>query len=119
MSNQPVRVPSEEDFLAAFGVAPIESAPADGYWCYRFENGHGHNLRFSFNTHEGSVQTVWESEGHDVCTVVHEMLEELRIHDEPGEASIAATFANVSDVRTRKIVQILPQLEVSWSTLRI
>lgn len=119
MSHGFTQVPSETDFLAAFGVEPVEAAPQDGFWCYSFESDDGSAVRFSFNVHERSVQTVWMSKGRAVCTVVHENADEIRINEGVGSASISATFAHGHDgCRTHLRLQIIPDLEISWSSLR-
>jgi len=74
-------VPSELDFLEALGVEPIESIPTEGYWCYRVPWSGSSMLRLSFRTHERSIQTAIEDGGRDQIVVVHEGLEELKIHD--------------------------------------
>jgi hypothetical protein len=113
------QVPSENDFLAAFGVEPIESAPQDGFWCYSFESDDGNAVRLSFNIHERSVQTVWMFKGRAVCTVVHENADEIRISNEVGAANISATFAHERDeCRTQLRLQIAPDLEINWTSLR-
>lgn len=119
MSTGSTDVPSETDFLAAFGVDPLEAAPQDGFWCYSFESERGETVRFSFNAHERSVQTVWESNGRPVCTVVHENADQIRIHEEAGQASITVEFAHARDeCRTQLRLRVFPELDISWSSLR-
>ncbi len=120
MSTGFTDAPSETDFLAAFAVEPVESAPQDGFWCYSFESEGGDAVRLSFNAHERSVQTVYESNGRAVCTVVHENAEQIRINDEKGEVSITVEFAHGRDeCRTQLRLRVLPELEISWSSLRV
>jgi len=119
MSNGFTEVPSETDFLAAFGVDPVESVPQDGFWCYSFESDSGDAVRLSFNVHERSVQTVWVSNGRTSCTVVHENADQIRINDGDGGAYIFVDFAHKRDeCRTQLRLRVLPELEISWSSLR-
>jgi len=119
MSTGFTDVPSETDFLAAFGIDPDESVPPDGFWCYTFESEGGDVVRLSFNTHERSVQTVCESNGRAICTVVHENADQIRINEGRGEASIIVEFAHGRDeCRTQLRLQVHPELEISWSSLR-
>ena len=120
MSTGHTDVPSETDFLAAFGVVPVDSAPQDGFWSYSFESKDGDAVRLSFNAHERSVQTLWESNGRPVCTVVHENAVHIRINQEAGQASITVEFAHERDeCRTQLRLRVLPELEISWSSLRM
>lgn len=119
MSHGFTKVPSESEFLAAFGVEPVESARQDGFWCYSFGSEDRDAVRFSFNIQERSVQTVWESKGRAVCTVVHENADEIRINDSGGEASISVDFAYERDeCRTQLQLRVLPNLEITWASLR-
>lgn len=119
MSHGFTKVPPESDFLAAFGVEPAESAPQDGFWCYLFGSENGDVVRFSFNIQERSVQTVWESKGRAACMVVHENADEIRINDSGGKASISVDFAHERDeCRTQLQLRVLPDLEITWSSLR-
>lgn len=119
MSTEFTLAPSETDFLASFGVDPAEALPEDGFWCYLFESDDGDAIRLSFDIHERSVQTVWESKGRVVCTVVHENASEIRINDDGGEASISVDFSHERDeCQTQLLVRVLPDLEIKWSSLR-
>ena len=111
--------PSEEEFLIALGAEPIESEPMDGYWCYRFLSPTGDAIRLSFNTHEPSVQTVWESNGRPVCTVVHEGVSRIWIEDKDGCTRILASFAEQRDYKVTLEIQVLPELDIQWATLQI
>ena len=116
MTTTPTTIPSENDFLAAFGVEPVEAEPADGYWCYEFTTEDGDALRFSFNAHEHSAQTVWFSRGRPVCTVVHENTSAIRLE----EQAIRVEFVQEpSECRTTLSVQVFPELEVRWSSILI
>ena len=116
MTSAPTTIPSENDFLAAFGVEPVEAEPADGYWCYEFTAEDGEGLRFSFNVHERSVQTVWTSRGRPVCTVVHENASAVRVE----EGAIRVEFIHEpNECRTTLHVQVFPEVVVRWSSILV
>ncbi len=119
MSTGFTDAPTETEFLAAFGVDPMEAAPQDGFWCYSFESAGGEVVRFSFDVHQRSVQTELESNGRVVCTVVHENADHIRIIEGADQASIMVEFANAPDeCRTQLRLRVFPDLEISWSSLR-
>jgi hypothetical protein len=113
MADEICTAPSAEDFLATFGVEPSEARPRDGGWTYTCEDEDGGRLRFSFNTHERSVQTCFEMNGRRAWTVVHESVERVWIDD---RERICASFTG--DLTVKLTVQVFPQLEVEWSALR-
>lgn len=119
MTSAPTAVPSENDFLAAFGIAPVESQPADGYWSYSFSgDNEDEELLFSFNAHERSVQTVWVAQGRQVCTVVHENAATVRIVQSHGRSALVVEFVHEpGECQTHLQVQILPGPQVHWSSV--
>lgn len=116
--SAPTSAPSANDFLAAFGVEPVEARPQDGYWCYAFDAGRGLTLRFSFCTHDTSVQTRVIVDGRTVSTVSHEGASEIRILDEGRMARIEVTFDSSLALTTHLVVDVLPEVRVTWASLR-
>lgn len=107
-------VPDELAFLEAFGVEPTHSAPAEGFWCYRFEDEARCALSLSFNILERSVQTVQETEGRVTSTVSSEGGLSLRIVGDTLEGE-----CHVGEARTRVLITVAPRIEVSWATLLV
>ncbi len=106
-------VPSELDFLEAFGVEPEESVPSDGFWAYTFRDQHGGVVRLSFDTHARSLQTTLLSHGRELGVVVHEDLARLWID---SETRLCATFTTETDTRLELTVSE-QGVRVSWSSL--
>jgi hypothetical protein len=113
MSPLPTSAPSETDFLAAFGVRPVEAAPGDGYWAYNFDGPGDSRVRFSFNTHQGSVQTACFVGVQRLAAVVSEGAESIRIGD---DERIHVVFAD--PVGTTLTVAVFPVATVDWALLR-
>ena len=63
--------PEEYELLSFFETDPVESNPSDGFWCYETSNIDGRSLRFSFNSHERSIQTTIMLNGNEISTVSH------------------------------------------------
>ncbi len=105
-------IPSETDFLAAFGVEPEDSAPSDGYWAYTFEGPGDSHVRLSFNTHEESVQPARFVGGVKVATFVSEGAESIRIGD---DECIRVNFAGAPS--TTLTITFFPSVSVQWSSL--
>lgn len=113
-SGARMKFPSEQDFLEKLGIEPIDSKPEDGYWCYELPSEHVPVLRFSFNVHEGSVQTSWQSGAEVFATVVHEGALELRV----TSTSIHVDFeASAESRRTSLELIVVPRLETRWSSI--
>lgn len=115
--GDPCSVPSESDFLDAFGIEPQQAKPEDGFWSYRFADGGGVVLLLSFDIHEGSLQTSLLIDDVVVSTIVTEGLERLWIDERSGQSTLRATFSNVG-VATSANVEIEPRIVVRWQTLR-
>ena len=114
MSTDIFEVPSENDFLTAFGVDALEAVPEDGFWAYEFiGNDKNCRLILSFNTHESSIQTVLKIKEGETNTVVHEDARKLMI---TSDDCIEASFE--SERYTSSLhVRIFPKIEVTWSIL--
>lgn len=111
MTHRPTSVPSETDFLASFGVEPVESAPEDGYWAYIFDGPGGSSVRLSFNTHEGSVQTACLVGDQQVAVMVSEGAESIEIgEDERIRVLFSATGMTLT-------VTVFPVASVEWASL--
>ena len=118
MADQ-MQVPTELDFLTVFGIIPEEARPGDGYWCYRFEGAEGVSLRFSFNTHERSVQTILTCNQEPLAVVVHELAESVEILQHGAHARIHAVFSVAShECQTLLRILVLPKVHVQWSSIR-
>jgi hypothetical protein len=107
--------PTEDDFLAAFGVTVDESRPADGYWAYTFEGEMGTTIRLSFNTHEHSVQTTIATPAGTVSTISCEGARRIEIGEEGRR--IVAGFAP-GRLNVRMVLYVRPRLELTWSGLQ-
>ena len=107
-------VPDELSFLESFGVEPLESAPEDGYWCYRLADGAGGAVRLSFNVLERSLQTIQEFGGVGKATVSCEGAVSLRLADD-GTSLNGECRSEGS--RTTLELQVMPHVEVTWATL--
>jgi hypothetical protein len=114
MSTDIFEVPSENDFLAAFGIDALESIPEDGFWTYEFI-GHDKKCRLilSFNTHETSIQTMLETKEGETNTIVHEDARKLAI---TNDDCIEASFWSEKYTTTLHI-RIFPKIKVTWSIL--
>ena len=108
---------TEHELLSFFESDPIESIPADGFWCYELKDKTGISLRFSFNMHEGSMQTVIVLGAEEVSTVSHEGLFSLKIEKNAGSESLKAEFDG-NDYQTALELHIKPQIHVHWSSLK-
>ena len=109
--------PSEEEFLAAFGVEPAESDPSHGYFLYAFEDCGGPlNVMISFNAIERSFQVRLLIAGRDVIVVSSEKVESLRIQQDGRSSGLRAIF-NVDGVISEAEVIVSPALSCRWWTL--
>ncbi len=112
MSQLPTSAPSETDFLASFGVEPVEKAPGDGYWAYVFDGPGGSRVRLSYNTHEGSVQTAVFVGDEQLAVLVSEGAESIQIGE---DGRIRVTFSG--SATTTLTVTVFPMASVEWSSL--
>ncbi|MBK7757213.1 MAG: hypothetical protein IPI35_12605 [Deltaproteobacteria bacterium] len=103
--------PAEDDFILQLGQVAAEAEPKDGFWAYVFDGPLHSAVRLSFNTLEGSVQTVQSIGGVPVMTVVAEGAEALRID---GDVILATFHGNPKLTLT---LRVAPTLTVEWSSL--
>ncbi len=103
-------MPEAEDFLAVYGVEPLESQPADGYWAYGFEDKYSNRVILSFNAHEQSLQTRIIASGVPLATVSAEGLRRLWL----DESEVRAEFER-KDLAL--VLRVSPSLDVRWSLL--
>lgn len=112
------RYPDEDAMWGAFQVEPEQAVPEDGFWLYRFGDSQGVTLWFSFNTHEGSVQTRMSLAGCDLMTVLQERAEYLAIVDGDEGPRLWGGFAG-KEAHTALIIRVFPKVSVEWSTLAV
>ncbi len=110
-------VPSELEFLEAFGIDPEDSCPSDGFWSYRFECVSGIILVLSFDQHAGSIQTALFLGDHELSTVSHESSESLKIVVAGGRGRLIGICMSREEV-TELTVEIDPRICVRWASLR-
>lgn len=110
--------PTEIDFFAAFGVDPVEARPHDGYWCYTFDGDNGVTLRFSFCTHDTSVQTCLLVQGRVISVISGEAASCIQILGDGRTAGIKVSFEPAS-TRTTLLIEVFPQLQVTWGSVRL
>lgn len=108
---------NEHELLSFFESDPVESMPADGFWCYEIKDKTGILLRVSFNMHEGSVQTVIDLGAKEISTVSHEGLFSLKIENDAGSECLKAEFDG-HDYQTALKLHIKPQIHIHWSSLK-
>ena len=112
MHNQ-FTYPDELALLEYFASEPTDRVPNDGYWLYEVTDKRGITLRFSFNTHEHSVQTVLLLSGEIIETVCHEGAEALTIDGK----NLNCIF-KFEDSKALLVIKLEPYITISWSTLR-
>jgi len=96
--------------LATYGVEPVESLPADGYWAYVFAGPGTSKLGFSFNTHAGSVQTAIFVGDDQVGVFYSEGAVAMRFDE---DERIRVTFGGAASLT----VTVFPTAAVEWSLL--
>lgn len=112
----PLAFPSEEEFLETLGVLPIEAAPEDGYWAYRFDDGSGVTLTLSFEIFEKSIQLRTHVGDRELETVVSEGASRLVLRQSPGSTGFYAEF-EFDQGRSRLEVEVAPRILVAWTVL--
>ncbi|MFM9860704.1 hypothetical protein RUR49_19790 [Pseudoxanthobacter sp. M-2] len=109
--------PSEEEFLAAFGVEPAESDLSVGSFLYVFEDCDGPlKAMVSFNAVERSFQVRLLIAGRDVIVVSSEKVESLRIHQDRRSSSLRAIF-DIDGIISEAEVIVSPALSCRWWAL--
>jgi hypothetical protein len=109
--------PSEEEFLAVFGVEPAESDLSVGYFLYVFEDSGGPlKAMVSFNVTERSLQVRLLIAGRDEIVVSSEKVESLRIHQDGGSSGLRAVF-NIDGMVSEAEVIVSPTLSCRWWNL--
>ncbi|MGB3692878.1 MAG: hypothetical protein WBG70_16110 [Spirulinaceae cyanobacterium] len=111
-------IPSELEFLEAFGVEPKNAKPSDGFWDYIFEGENGLSLRLSFNQHEGSIQTALIQGKFEIATISHEGAENLEIVSMVNGNTKLLGTCNYGNETINLVIEISPKLYVSWSSLK-
>jgi hypothetical protein len=118
MSITYFNVPSELDFLEAFGVEPQEAKPSDGFWCYMFKGEDELSLMLSFNQHEGSIQTTLMQGDFEIFTVSHEGAENVEIVSTvDGELQLLGA-CNCRGETINLVIGFSPKLYIHWSSLK-
>lgn len=113
MSMSPTSFPLPYEFLSSFGVEPIEAAPEDGFWAYEFAGPTRSRVRFSFNIHEGSVQTTCFMGDEIIALSVSEGALSISIEQ---EARIHITFEDC--MRKTLTIFVLPTVHLEWIALQ-
>ena len=109
--------PSEEEFLAAFGVEPMESDLSVGSFLYVFEDCDGPlKAMVSFNAVERSFQVRLLIAGRDVIVVSSEKVESLRIHQDRRSSGLRAIF-DIDGIISEAEVIVSPALSSRWWAL--
>jgi len=106
-------IPKEAELVEFFGREPVERSVEDGFWSFAVTDKRGVKLRFSFNLHERSVQTMLSVGEAVIETVSHELAARLQIKG----TQLQTTF-NGSDTKTLLVVEITPSIKIAWSTLQ-
>lgn len=112
-----MNIPEEYELLSFFESEPVESEPSDGFWCYEAGDLARVCLRFSFNLHEGSVQTTLIFNNEKVGTICHEGLLSMKIANDAGVESLKAEFDG-HDYQTKLELRIKPEIYVYWWSLQ-
>jgi hypothetical protein len=113
MNRQVFVTPSEESLDEFFGSKAVHTVPAEGFWRYEHLRSDGLKLSFSFHLHEQSMQTdVWQDQ-ENLCSVSHENATSLSVID----GSLIGEFLGAGQ-ETRLKINLNPNLEVRWSSLR-
>jgi hypothetical protein len=74
-----LRIPDNHELRGFFEADPMEAEPADGYWAYEIADARGVALRFSFNTHERSIQAQLSLGNNLLCSVSSEGATAMRL----------------------------------------
>ena len=109
----PTSAPSQTDFLASFGAAPVEAVPEDGFWAYEFDGPSGTRVRLSYNTHDGSVQTACLIEDRLLAVMVCEGAKSIRIGE---DERIHVAFSCQAGMALT--ITVFPVASVEWASMR-
>ncbi|NKC16810.1 MAG: hypothetical protein GKR94_32840 [Gammaproteobacteria bacterium] len=113
-----LNVPDELEFLDFFGSEPVESAPEDGYFCYKAVNERGGiELFFSFHEIEGSIQSRLVLNNEELMVVSGECVEEIRMQRDASGEYLSCLF-NVTGVESKASVYIRPRLKIKWHMIQ-
>jgi len=110
-------VPDETELLDFFESEPVDVCPDDGFWCYEVKDTQGLLLRFSFNTIEGSAQTVVIVNGVTVSSVCHEGATSMRLSSTGDKRLLLVEFKEPTHQTTLKL-SWQGGVSCIWSSLR-
>ena len=109
-------VPQEAEFKSLPGLAVVERAPEDGYWCYDITDPHGVTLRLSFDILQRSVQADFLVDRLELVSVSQEGATALLIGGAPDEPWIRCEFRS-RDAHGSLQIAIAPRITMRWATL--
>lgn len=112
------KIPTELDFLEAFGIEPEVSEPSDGFWSYRFEDTNGLSVVVSFNQFEESLQTALFQGDQEITTVSHEGAQSLKIVEMKSQKPKLLGTCDCRGETIKLVVELDPHLYVNWSSIR-
>lgn len=110
--------PSTDDFLEAFGIAPIEEDPSLAYCRYVKQASEGEmEIDISFSAVSESFQVVLRCGGREVATISSERVKLIEIRSDDSGSGIHAVF-DIGDVTSEAFVMLEPEPRCHWWTLR-
>jgi len=107
----PLDYPSALDLLIFFGTEPIEEGDVT---TYEVQDDSGLVLSFSFDTSEGSIQTIVKQYGRVVSLTSQECLTRMWIDGDTFRAEFES-----GNYRITLAFKIYPFLQLKWSGLRV
>lgn len=110
--------PNTDDFLAEFGIEPVEEDPSMAYCRYvKMAPGGELEVDISFSAVAESFQVVLRCGGHEVATVSSEKVKSIELRHDGSGSGVHVVF-DIHGVTSEALVTLEPELSCSWWTLR-
>lgn len=111
--------PSPTDFLAVFGIEPVEVDATMSYEKYRvFDKARVLELEFSFSEVQNSFQIAMNQESDNIFIFSSECVTSVDIFDEKGVSGFRVN-CNFSSAKLEVIVELKPTINCRSSVLRV
>lgn len=114
----PVQIPSELDFLAALGIEPVDSIPAEGGYHYLIQSPDGEReLDINFSAIVDFFQLRYRVKGEEVVYLSSEKLQSIELFHDKNRTTLKVIF-DIDGVDAEAVVALTPQMHCSWSLLK-
>ena len=110
-------VPDKLDLAEFFENEPVESEPEEGYYCYKFTDGNGIDLYFSFHEIEGSIQARLMQSDCELAVICEEYGEKITIWKGRSGKYLTCVF-KLSQAESKAEIRIRPSIRIRWHILQ-